>query len=103
MKRKELKIEEICCGMPHVKKYLKVLDNQIKRFDMVGVTNPEVEKLKEKEKMYLSTIANMTSDDIRALHYIQNIKRFQPYRVLEVLRSLNEALMELYDLREPKI
>ena len=69
MKGKDLKIEEICCGMPYVKKYLKVLDNQIKRFDMEGVKNPEVEKLKEKKEICLSTIKNMTSDDLRALLY----------------------------------
>lgn len=102
-KKKALTIDEICCGMPRLKRHFKAVENQIKRFDMEGVKNPAVEDLKERERQLLDTIAQMDYFDLRVLYYLKNIERIKVSWVLNILKKLHDAAKELEDFSKANL
>ena len=98
MKKKELTINEIFCGMPHLKSYFQEQEKLIRKFGTGEVENPAVEDLKRKEKLLLDIVRNMNIEDLRVLQYVHNIKKLIPYRVVELLKKTSQAAEELFNL-----
>ena len=98
MKKKELTINEIFCGMPHLKKYFQAQERLIKKFGEGNTENVTVKELKQKELGLLKTVREMDIEDLWVVQYVHNIQKLKPYRVVELLRETNQAVEELLSL-----
>ena len=98
MPKKTLTINEIFCGMPHLKDYFHNQERLIRKFGEGNGENPAVEALKQKEEILLKTARQMDIEDLRVVYYVHNIKKMKPYRIVEMLRKTNDAVEEILNL-----
>ena len=95
MKKKELTINEIFCGMPHLKMYFQQQERTIKKIGEGNVDNPAIKKLEKEKNALLKIAKGMCIEDLRVVQYVHTIKNLRPYRVVEILRNTSVAVQEL--------
>ena len=96
MKKKSLTVDEMFCGMPHLRDYFKEMDRTIRKFGTVE--NPAVEELKEKKQVLIETAQNMRRTDLQLIYYVQNFDKVYPHTLLNALKKLFNAQNELNNL-----
>ena len=98
MKKKELTINEIFCGIPHLKMYFQQQERMIKKYGEGNTDNPAIKKLEQEKNALLKIVKGMCIEDLRVVQYVHTIKELRPYRVVAILKNTSEAVQELESL-----
>ena len=102
MKRKQFSINELYCGAPRLKDYFQEMDRTIKTFSPIEGKSVGVEELKQKRKALLQTFKEMNRTDIQLLYYVHHFDRIYPHTLLNAIKKLFTAQMELKNLLSDK-
>ncbi len=92
--KKQLTIEDIFCGMPHLRAYFQEMDRMIKKYKGA----PAVDELKIKRSALLKTAKEIQRTDLQLLYYIHHYERIYPHTVLHAFQKLFIAQCELKNL-----
>lgn len=100
MRKKNLTVNEIFCGMPHLKKWFQEQERLINKFGAGNGDNPAVQELKKTKDALLKIAENMDIEDLRVVSYVNNIKKLKPYAIVGILRSIDENIKALWDIQK---
>ena len=94
-RKKTLTLDEIFCGMPRLREYLKTQAKGIKKMKECAQRNDAlILELEEKHKALVETARGMRAEDLQILYYIHTLEGVRSCRVLNALRRLSAAQTE---------
>ena len=96
MSKKNLTIEEMFCASFRLKEYFQNMKYRIKKKAEMGEERA-CKDLEEQREKWIEAFKKMDIEDLKIIYYIQNIRRFKPYRIVGNLKKISEALESFND------
>ena len=96
MSKKILTNEEMFCANFRLREYFKNLEYRLKKKKEMG--EDESFKIWERQReKWIEAFKQMDIEDLKIIYYIQNIRKFKPYRIVGSLKKISDALESLND------